>query len=49
VKNPRSTGVAFEEDVYAAMQSVSKKMKSKSIVDKLMVEHSRLGQIGVPP
>jgi hypothetical protein len=24
VKNPRSTGVAFEEDIYAVKQSVSK-------------------------
>jgi hypothetical protein len=49
VKYPRSTGVAFEEDVYAAKQSVSKINEIKLFVDKLMVEYSRLGQIGVPP
>jgi len=47
VKNPRSTGVAFKKYVYAINPSVSM-IETKSTVDKLMVEHSRLGQIGVP-
>jgi hypothetical protein len=48
VQDPGTTRITFEENVDAAREEVSAKIGVISMADKLMVEHRRLGQIGVP-